>query len=153
MIPFFSQQILHPMTYTQRPNFTTAHTQWPPFSKFQPKISNFLRPSSALKYFVNFHWFSAVKRRIFTQIWQKLHWMTPYFGKFSPKMANLFLIPHPMTFFFLWNPTLNAPCFRSPVGTLYTSHFHIQVPPPPSHQHDQIMQNIVLIWFKNHLAC
>ena len=55
--------------------------------------------------------------------------MTPYFRKFTPKKAQFFWISHPMTPFFLRNPTSNAPCFRSPVGT-YPSLSYSSAPPP-----------------------
>ena len=55
--------------------------------------------------------------------------MTPYFRKFTPKKAQFFWISHPMTPFFLRNPSPNAPCFRSPVGT-YPSLSYSSAPPP-----------------------
>ena len=53
------------------------------------------------------------------------------FWKFTPKKAIFFFwIPHPMTPFLLRNPTPNAPCFRSPVGT-YMSLSCSSAPPRP----------------------
>ena len=111
MTPFF--QILHPLT----PFFTIQSTLNDPFfSKFRCKISIFSRASRA---FQNFCQFSAEKRRIFTQILTKFTQNDPIFLEVytQKKKKKKFWIPHPMTPFFLRNPTPIVPCFCAQVST------------------------------------
>ena len=69
----------------------------------------------------------------------------PHSGKFTPKKAQFFQIPHPMTPFFLQNPTRNALCFRSPVDTYPLFSYSIAPPPRVS------FPKSVLAYLKIHL--
>ena len=125
--PFFTP-ILHPMT----PFFYSVHTQWPPFFhfclKFYIKIANF----SALRaHFEKFNKYVAILTENLQILpWNCIfaHWMTPIFGSQHQKSPHFFWCPHWMTPFFRRNLTLNAPYFRSPVGTC-TSLSYLSAPP------------------------
>ena len=113
--PFFTS-ILHPTT----PFFYSVHTQWPPFFhfciKFYVNIANFC----ALRaHFEKFNDFMAILRENLQILpWNCIfaHWMTPIFGSPHQKSPHFFGA-HTEWPFFRWNLTLNAPYFRSPVGT------------------------------------
>ena len=74
-----------------------------PHSKFQTKISNFSRASSAFQKFINFQLKMANFHSNLTQFTPN----DPYFGKFKSKRSRprVLGIPHPKTPFFLRNPT------------------------------------------------
>ena len=89
--PLF-QAHLTPMTSF----LTTVHTKWP--LNFNVRFQIFRALCASFKTFVNF----MLKRRLFTRIWQNLHQMTPYFGKFTQKRPN-FVESHtqwPLLFFY-----------------------------------------------------
>ena len=65
------------------------------------------------KFFARFARISKICQFSAEMFSQNLHQMTPYFGNFTPKKAQLFWIPHPMTPIFLRNPTPIVPCFFS----------------------------------------
>ena len=71
----------------------------------------------ASRAFPNFCQFLAEKGEFSPKIDKILHQMTSFCWNFAPKKAQVFWIPHPMTPFFLQNPTPDAPYFHSPVGT------------------------------------
>ena len=75
----------------------SPHRMTPFFQNFNLKFNFFCVLRGHFKNVVNFQW----KKANFTQIWQNLHRMTLYFGKFTPKKAQFFWIPHPMTPLFL----------------------------------------------------
>ena len=109
-------------SYTQWPPFFySVHTRWPLFFhfciKFNIKIANF----SALRaHFEKFNGFVAILiENLQILLWNCIfaHWMTPHFWESIPKKPLFFWCTHRMTPFFRRNLTLNAPYFRSPVGT------------------------------------
>ena len=69
------------------------------------------------------------KLQIFTQIWQNLTWW-PLIWKIHTHTQNTKkLISHPMTTFYLRNPTMNAPCFPSSlIGTCLSLSFCAPLP-------------------------
>ena len=106
--PFF-MKILHPMT----PFLTTVHMHpmTPFFWNFNVKFQILHALCANFETFVNLQ----LKLANFHSNLTKFTLNNPYFRKFTPKKAFFFyLTPNDP---FLQNPTLNAPCFRSLVGT------------------------------------
>ena len=118
-------------SYNQWPPFFSVHTQWPHFFhfciKFYIKIANFC---ALREHFEKFNDFVA----ILTENLQILPWNCictlndPHFWESTPKKPPFFWCPHRMTPFIQRNLTLNAPYFRSLVGT-YRSLSYLSAPP------------------------
>ena len=115
--PQFFTPILHPMT----PFFYSLHTQWPPFFhfciKFYIKIANLSSLSAHFEKFNNFVAILTEKLQILPWNCIFAHWMTPIFGSPHQKSPHFFGAHTEWPPFFDENLTLNAPYFRSPVGT------------------------------------
>ena len=86
-----------------------------------------MRSVCILTNFVNFQ----LKKPNFDQIWQNLHHMTPYFGKFTPKWLNFFQL-HTQWPPFFYEILHQMPRFRSLVGT-YPSLSYSSAPPRLQH--------------------
>ena len=110
--PFFrksyNQWLRFPLQSASKdPIFHYSPHQWPFFFKIWTQNFKFFgRFARISKILSIFSW----KRRIFTQIWQILHQMTPFFEKFTPKKIQYIWIPHPMAPFFY---EILHPCFQS----------------------------------------
>ena len=144
--PLFTQ-ILHPMT----PFFTTVHTQWTLFQNFNVKFQICLALNAQFKNFVNF----KLKKANFHSNLTNLHQMTSFLTSLHQKRPNFVWIPHPMTPFFLRNPTLVSPMFLFS-GRCIPVTFIFECPPPrpgPTFQDEKANKNWLIVWSPSFQHC
>ena len=94
--------------------FFSVHTQWPPFSEFQRKISNFSRAPCAFGKFPQFSARNGKYSISFDKIYTE--WPYPLFWEVHTKKVN-FVGSHTQWPLFSTNFNTECPWFRSSVGT------------------------------------